>query len=112
MDRIVARLAECPENDTKCPPRLLTGKQTVNTLVLPVRGDENKPTMKKYPLRRLGVAHEPGDDKPSLSTCIEAVLEQSDALLEDVLEGLQTVCWRWPVATPCTPVCTRFAKLR
>jgi len=45
--------------------------------------------MKKYLLRRLGVAHEPGDDKPSLSTCIEAVLEQSDALLEDVLEGLQ-----------------------
>nr|WP_315465801.1 DUF1631 family protein [uncultured Rhodoferax sp.] len=45
--------------------------------------------MKKYPLRRLGVAHEPSDTKPSLSVCIEAVLERSDALLEDVLDGLQ-----------------------
>lgn len=47
--------------------------------------------MKKYLLRRLGVAHEPDEAKPSLSTCIEAVLEQSDALLEDVLDGLQTM---------------------
>jgi len=47
--------------------------------------------MKKYLIRRLGVAHEPGDTKPSLSTCIEAVLEQSDALLDDVFSGLQAM---------------------
>lgn len=47
--------------------------------------------MKKYLLRRLGVAHEPGPSKPSLSACMEAVLEQSDALWEDVLTGLQTM---------------------
>ena len=47
--------------------------------------------MKKYLIRRLGVAHEPGDTKPSLSACIEAVLEQSDALLDDVFTGLQAM---------------------
>lgn len=47
--------------------------------------------MKKYLLRRLGVAHEPGDAKPSLSTCLDAVLEQSDALVQDVLDGLRVM---------------------
>ncbi len=47
--------------------------------------------MKKFLIRRLGVAHEPGDTKPSLSACIEAVLEQSDALLDDVFAGLQVM---------------------
>lgn len=45
--------------------------------------------MKKFMLRRLGVAHEPGSFKPSLHDCIEAVLEQSDALVSDVLAGLK-----------------------
>jgi hypothetical protein len=45
--------------------------------------------MKKYLLRRLGVAHEPGATKPTLQACIEVVLEQADALVEDVLEGLE-----------------------
>jgi len=45
--------------------------------------------MKKFILRRLGVAHDAGSAKPSLQACIEAVLEQSDALVDDVLNGLQ-----------------------
>ncbi len=45
--------------------------------------------MKKFMLRRLGVAHEPGSVKPSLQDCIEAVLEQSDTLVDDVLSGLK-----------------------
>ena len=45
--------------------------------------------MKKFLLRRLGVSHEPGSQKPSLQDCIEAVLEQSDALADDVLSGLK-----------------------
>ena len=44
--------------------------------------------MKKFLLRRLGVAHDPGMAKPSLQACIEAVLEQSDTLVDDVLAGL------------------------
>jgi hypothetical protein len=50
---------------------------------------ENLHTMKKFMLRRLGVAHEPGSFKPSLQDCIEAVLEQSDTLVDDVLSGLK-----------------------
>ncbi len=45
--------------------------------------------MKKFMLRRLGVAHEPGSFKPSLQDCMEAVLEQSDTLVADVLAGLK-----------------------
>lgn len=45
--------------------------------------------MKKFMLRRLGVAHEPGGFKPSLQDCLEAVLEQSDTLVDDVLAGLK-----------------------
>ncbi len=45
--------------------------------------------MKKFMLRRLGVAHEPGSFKPSLHDCIEAVLEQSDALVDEVVGGLR-----------------------
>ncbi len=47
--------------------------------------------MKKYLLRRLGVAHEIGNTKPTLSACIDAVLEQCDPLLDDVLEGLKSM---------------------
>lgn len=45
--------------------------------------------MKKFMLRRLGVSHDPGSFKPSLQDCIEAVLEQSDTLVTDVLTGLK-----------------------
>ncbi|MGI9133047.1 MAG: hypothetical protein ACR2I0_03755, partial [Rhodoferax sp.] len=40
-------------------------------------------------LRRLGVAHDAGSAKPSLQDCLEAILEQSDGLIDDVLEGLR-----------------------
>lgn len=45
--------------------------------------------MKKFMLRRLGVAHDPGSHKPSVQDCMEAVLEQSDTLVDDVLAGLK-----------------------
>ncbi|APW42100.1 DUF1631 family protein [Rhodoferax saidenbachensis] len=45
--------------------------------------------MNKFLLRRLGVADDPGGFKPSLHDCLEAVLTQSDALVEDMLAGLQ-----------------------
>lgn len=45
--------------------------------------------MKKFMLRRLGVAHDAGSAKPSLQNCMEAALEQSDTLVGDVLAGLQ-----------------------
>jgi len=45
--------------------------------------------MKKFLLRRMGVAHELGAAKPSLQDCLEAVLEQSDPLMDDVLQGLK-----------------------
>lgn len=45
--------------------------------------------MKKFLLRRLGVAHEHGSHKPSVQDCMEAVLEQSDTLADDVLIGLK-----------------------
>jgi hypothetical protein len=40
-------------------------------------------------LRRLGVADDPGHYQPNLQACLEAVLEQSDVLINDVLTGLQ-----------------------
>jgi hypothetical protein len=45
--------------------------------------------MKKYLLRRLGVAQDPGVTKPSLQACLEVVLEQSDAIIDDLVSGLQ-----------------------
>lgn len=45
--------------------------------------------MTKFMLRRLGVADDPGSLKPTLQGCIEAVLEQSDTLMEAVLSGLK-----------------------
>ncbi len=45
--------------------------------------------MGKFMLRRFGVANEPGSFKPSLQDCLEAVLEQSDTMIDDVLTGLQ-----------------------
>ncbi len=46
--------------------------------------------MKKFMIRRLGVAHEGTTDIPTLQTCLEAVLGQSDALVDDMLAGLQS----------------------
>jgi hypothetical protein len=40
-------------------------------------------------LRRLGVADDPGQYQPNLQACLEAVLEQSGVLINDVLVGLQ-----------------------
>jgi len=45
--------------------------------------------MKKFMLKRLGVAHDAGGVKPTLHDCIEAVLGQSDSLIDDVLTGLK-----------------------
>ena len=45
--------------------------------------------MKKFMLRRLGVAHEGTTETPTLQACLEAVLGQSDALVDDMLAGLQ-----------------------
>jgi hypothetical protein len=46
--------------------------------------------MKKFTLRRLGVAHEGATEIITLQTCLEAVLGQSDALVEDMLASLKT----------------------
>lgn len=46
--------------------------------------------MNKFLLRRLGVADDPGGYKPTLQDCIEAVLSQSDALVGDIVGGLQS----------------------
>ncbi len=45
--------------------------------------------MKKYLMRRLGVAQDPGTTKPSLQACIELVLEQSDTIIDDIVSDLQ-----------------------
>ncbi|MBP6853476.1 MAG: DUF1631 family protein, partial [Rhodoferax sp.] len=45
--------------------------------------------MNKYLLRRIGVASNADAVRPSLSECIELVLEQSDTLVEDVLDLLK-----------------------
>ncbi|GAB3500912.1 hypothetical protein GCM10027399_27540 [Curvibacter fontanus] len=39
-------------------------------------------------MRRLGVSDDPTAEKPSLHDCIEAVLEQSGSLIDDVIKGL------------------------
>ncbi|MCZ8253148.1 MAG: DUF1631 family protein [Hylemonella sp.] len=44
--------------------------------------------MKKFLSRRLGVSDDPTAEKPSLHDCIEAVLEQSGPLMDDVIKGL------------------------
>jgi hypothetical protein len=45
--------------------------------------------MSKFMLRRLGVADDPGNYQPNLQACLEAVLEQSDVLINEVLVGLK-----------------------
>ena len=54
--------------------------------------------MNKYLLRRIGVASNAVATRPSLSECIELVLEQSDALVGDVLDALKA-----PVLKPLRP---------
>ena len=44
--------------------------------------------MKKFLLRRIGVADDRSNASPSLHDCIEVVLEQADTLMGDVLVGL------------------------
>lgn len=44
--------------------------------------------MKKFLLRRIGVADDRSSVRPSLHDCLEAVLLQADTLMADVLEGL------------------------
>lgn len=46
--------------------------------------------MKKFLLRRIGVADDRAGSGPSLQDCIEVVLSQADTLMADVLEGLAT----------------------
>jgi hypothetical protein len=58
-------------------------------LVLSLRTCQNARTMTKYMLRRLGVADDPGSRKPTLQGCMEAVLDQSGTLMDDVLGGLK-----------------------
>ena len=49
---------------------------------------QGKCLMKKFLLRRIGVADDRSSARPSLHECIEAVLLQADSLMADVLEGL------------------------
>jgi hypothetical protein len=50
----------------------------------------NDGTMKKFMLRRMGVAHDSvGATKPTLQSCLEAVLDHSDSLVDDILAGLK-----------------------
>ena len=44
--------------------------------------------MKKFLTRRLGVSDDPTAERPTLHDCIEAVLELSGPLMDDVLKGL------------------------
>jgi hypothetical protein len=44
--------------------------------------------MKKFMLRRIGVADDLSSTRPAMHDCIEAVLSQADTLMGDVLEGL------------------------
>lgn len=45
--------------------------------------------LKKYALRRLGVAQDHGGLRPTVQVCLETILEQSDTLMDDVMTGLQ-----------------------
>ena len=60
--------------------------------------------MHKFMLRRLGVADDPSSFRPTLQGCLEAVLEQSSTLMDDVLEGLKASLV--PVKSKSAPVQT------
>jgi len=44
--------------------------------------------MSKYRLRRIGVASNASPTRPTLSDCLELVLDQSNGLADDVLTAL------------------------
>lgn len=44
--------------------------------------------MSKFILRRMGVSHDSGLYQPTLQACLDAVLEQGEPLMEEVLTGL------------------------
>ncbi len=52
--------------------------------------------MNKYQLRRIGVASNAAATRPSLSACIELVLDQSDALVGDILDALKAPVLKTP----------------
>ena len=60
--------------------------------------------MNKYLLRRIGVASNADATRPSLSDCIELVLEQSDTLVGDVLDALKAPVLRPVKADEPDPV--------
>ena len=47
--------------------------------------------MNKFLLRRLGVADDQSSERPTLHDCVEIVMLQADALIDDVLDGLSAV---------------------
>lgn len=47
--------------------------------------------MKKFLIRRIGLSDDLAASRPTLHDCIEAVLAQSDALMDDVITGLETL---------------------
>ena len=47
--------------------------------------------MKKFLLRRIGVADDRSSIRPSLQDCMEVVLQQTDVLVDGVLEGLSAL---------------------
>lgn len=54
---------------------------------MPAEVDANQ--MAKTMKLRLGVADDPAQQQPTLSDCLGAVLQQADALMTDVLQGLE-----------------------
>lgn len=66
--------------------------QSVNVAAQPLvtsRANCQNDRMSRFLLRRMGVADDPGSFKPNLQACIEAVLDQSNLLMDDVLAGLK-----------------------
>ncbi len=47
--------------------------------------------MKKFLLRRVGVADDQSSTRPTLHDCLELVMQQSDTLIDDVLDGLSVL---------------------
>ncbi len=70
--------------------------------------------MKKFFLRRIGVADDFAGAGPSLQDCIEVVLSQADTLMADVLDGLAASAARtkdknvYGAQTPVTQAATDF----
>jgi Protein of unknown function (DUF1631) len=47
--------------------------------------------MKRFLIRRIGLSDQQAASRPTLHECIEAVLAQSDGLMDDVITGLETL---------------------